>query len=153
MNPLRLAGTLTFAGCGLCAGDAVRLHIQAHLDALEAVIALLQELEQEIAFRRTDWSILCQRLTQEGRLQTDFPKMIQSARPPSILSNREAACFVECFSGLGQVEADAECCRLARYRERFAVFFQQRQEKSMEQMGLVYKLGAAAGLAVGILFL
>ena len=152
MNALRLAGAVGFVLCGWCAGDAARRHTQEHLEALEAVRALLEELEQEITFRRADLNALARRWAAEQRLQTG-QGTLQSALPPPCLTRQEAACFRECFAGLGRAEAEQECQRLALYRERFAGYWHQSQQTAQEQMTLARRLGLAAGLAVGILFL
>lgn len=44
--------------CGWCAGDAVCIRTQEHLEALRQTIALLEEIEQEITFRRADLNML-----------------------------------------------------------------------------------------------
>ena len=150
MNWLRMTGAIFLVSCGWCIGDAVCLQIQAHLDALRQTIALLQEIEQEIAFRRADLNALAQKLCREQKLVC-AADWIQTALPPSSFSTQEAACFTECFSGLGQSEAEQECTRLAFYQERFQSLLHQREEASQSQLQLARKLGTALGLAVAIL--
>ena len=48
MTALRLVGTFFLVVCGWCAGDAVCIRTQEHLEALRQTIALLEEIEQEI---------------------------------------------------------------------------------------------------------
>ena len=47
MTALRLVGTFFLVVCGWCAGDAVCIRTQEHLEALRQTIALLEEIEQE----------------------------------------------------------------------------------------------------------
>lgn len=150
MSWLRMAGAISLVGCGWCMGDAVCLQIKAHLDALRQTIALLQEIEQEIAFRRADLNILAQKLCREKKLVC-AASAIQTALPPPDFSKQEATCFTECFSGLGQAEAGQECTRLAFYQEQFRFFLHQQEEASQSQCQLARKLGTALGLAVAIL--
>ena len=147
MTALRLVGTFFLVVCGWCAGDAVCIRTQEHLEALRQTIALLEEIEQEITFRRADLNMLSKKLQREHKLFCSA-KMIQTAIPPQSFSPQEAACFAECFSALGHTEAEQACSRLAFYQERFTLFLQQAQEHARPQLELSHKLGFAAGLAV-----
>ena len=62
MTALRLVGTFFLVVCGWCAGDAVCIRTQEHLEALRQTIALLEEIEQEITFRRADLNMLSKKL-------------------------------------------------------------------------------------------
>ena len=97
MTALRLVGTFFLVVCGWCAGDAVCIRTQEHLEALRQTIALLEEIEQEITFRRADLNMLSKKLQREHKLFCSA-KMIQTAIPPQSFSPQEAACFAECFS-------------------------------------------------------
>ena len=130
MTALRLVGTFFLVVCGWCAGDAVCIRTQEHLEALRQTIALLEEIEQEITFRRADLNMLSKKLQREHKLFCSA-KMIQTAIPPQSFSPQEAACFAECFSALGHTEAEQACSRLAFYQERFRSFLQQ-QEKAAQ---------------------
>ena len=152
MTALRLVGTFFLVVCGWCAGDAVCIRTQEHLEALRQTIALLEEIEQEITFRRADLNMLSKKLQREHKLFCSA-KMIQTAIPPQSFSPQEAACFAECFSALGHTEAEQACSRLAFYQERFTLFLQQAQEHARPQLELSHKLGFAAGLAAAILCL
>ena len=152
MTVLRLVGTFFLVVCGWCAGDAVCIRTQEHLEALRQTIALLEEIEQEITFRRADLNMLSKKLQREHKLFCSA-KMIQTAIPPQSFSPQEAACFAECFSALGHTEAEQACSRLAFYQERFTLFLQQAQEHARPQLELSHKLGFAAGLAAAILCL
>lgn len=99
MTALRLVGTFFLVVCGWCAGDAVCIRTQEHLEALRQTIALLEEIEQEITFRRADLNMLAKKLQREHKLFCSA-KMIQTAIPPQSFSPQEAACFAECFSAL-----------------------------------------------------
>ena len=152
MTALRLVGTFFLVVCGWCAGDAVCIRTQEHLEALRQTIALLEEIEQEITFRRADLNMLSKKLQREHKLFCSA-KMIQTAIPPQSFSPQEAACFAECFSALGHTEAEQACSRLAFYQERFTLFLQQAQEHARPQLELSHKLGFAVGLAAAILCL
>lgn len=145
-------GAAFLVGCGWCAGDAVCLKIQEHLEALRQIIRLLEELEQEISYRRADLNTLAKRFQREYLLICP-QQTLQSAKPPHLLSEREAVCFTECFSGLGQAEAEQECARLNFYQERFRSFLQEQEESTLPERKLSRKLGAALGLAAAVLFL
>ena len=152
MTALRLVGTFFLVVCGWCAGDAVCIRTQEHLEALRQTIALLEEIEQEITFRRADLNMLSKKLQREHKLFCSA-QMIQTAIPPQSFSPQEAACFAECFSALGHTEAEQACSRLAFYQERFTLFLQQAQEHARPQLELSHKLGFAAGLAAAIICL
>ena len=94
MTALRLVGTFFLVVCGWCAGDAVCIRTQEHLEALRQTIALLEEIEQEITFRRADLNMLSKKLQREHKLFCSA-KMIQTAIPPQSFSQQEAACFAE----------------------------------------------------------
>ena len=68
MTALRLVGTFFLVVCGWCAGDAVCIRTQEHLEALRQTIALLEEIEQEIIFRRADLNMLAKKLQREHKL-------------------------------------------------------------------------------------
>ncbi|RGF79342.1 hypothetical protein DXA70_03215 [Faecalibacterium sp. OF04-11AC] len=127
MTALRLVGTFFLVVCGWCAGDAVCIRTQEHLEALRQTIALLEEIEQEITFRRADLNMLAKKLQREHKLFCSA-KMIQTAIPPQSFSPQEAACFAECFSALGHTEAEQACSRLAFYQERFRSFCSSRKK-------------------------
>ena len=152
MTALRLVGTFFLVVCGWCAGDAVCIRTQEHLEALRQTIALLEEIEQEIIFRRADLNMLAKKLQREHKLFCSA-KMIQTAIPPQSFTPQEAACFAECISALGHTEAEQACSRLAFYQERFTLFLQQAQEHARPQLELSHKLGFAVGLAAAILCL
>ena len=92
MTALRLVGTFFLVVCGWCAGDAVCIRTQEHLEALRQTIALLEEIEQEITFRRADLNMLSKKLQREHKLFCST-KMIQTAIPPLAIrkQNRRAA--------------------------------------------------------------
>lgn len=118
---LRLVGTFFLVVCGWCAGDAVCIRTQEHLEALRQTISLLEEIEQEITFRRADLNMLSKKLQREHKLFCSA-KMIQTAIPPQSFSPQEAACFAECFSALGHTEAEQACSRLAFIKSASAAF-------------------------------
>ena len=150
MTALRLVGTFFLVMCGWCAGDAVCIRTQEHLEALRQTIALLEEIEQEITFRRADLNMLAKKLQREHKLFCSA-KMIQTAIPPQSFSPQEAACFAECFSALGHTEAEQACSRLAFYQERFRSFLQQQEKAAQSRLVLAPKLGILLGLTAAIL--
>lgn len=150
MTALRLVGTFFLVVCGWCAGDAVCIRTQEHLEALRQTIALLEEIEQEITFRRADLNMLAKKLQREHKLFCSS-KMIQTAIPPQSFSPQEAACFAECFSALGHTEAEQACSRLAFYQERFRSFLQQQEKAAQSRLALAPKLGILLGLTAAIL--
>ena len=150
MTALRLVGTFFLVVCGWCAGDAVCIRTQEHLEALRQTIALLEEIEQEITFRRADLNMLAKKLQREHKLFCSA-KMIQTAIPPQSFSPQEAACFAECFSALGHTEAEQACSRLAFYQERFRSFLQQQEKAAQSRLVLAPKLGILLGLTAAIL--
>ena len=150
MTALRLVGTSFLVVCGWCAGDAVCIRTQEHLEALRQTIALLEEIEQEITFRRADLNMLSKKLQREHKLFCSA-QMIQTAIPPQSFSPQEAACFAECFSALGHTEAEQACSRLAFYQERFRSFLQQQEKAAQSRLVLAPKLGILLGLTAAIL--
>ena len=150
MTALRLVGAFFLVVCGWCAGDAVCIRTQEHLEALRQTIALLEEIEQEITFRRADLNMLSKKLQREHKLFCSA-KMIQTAIPPQSFSPQEAACFAECFSALGHTEAEQACSRLAFYQERFRSFLQQQEKAAQSRLVLAPKLGILLGLTAAIL--
>lgn len=152
MSALRWAGALMLTVCGWCAGDALAQELQAEVDALEDTVHLLEDIQEEIAFRRQDLGRLCVRLTREGRLCTQGGTM-QTALPPPTLDRREAEWFRECFARLGRTEAEQECQRLEQYTDKFRTALAQRRAEMQQWRALARKLGFAAGLALGVLLL
>ena len=146
MSALRWAGALMLALCGWCVGDALAQKLQAEVDALEDTVHLLEDIREEIAFRRQDLGRLRERLTREGR-------KIQTALPPPALGKREAAWFHACFAGLGRTEAEQECQRLEQYADKFRMALAQCRAELQQRRALSRRLGLAAGLALGVLLL
>ena len=110
MKTLRVVCALFWLGCGWCAGDAACQNTRRHLAALEKTLLLLQRVRQEISYRHTDLTLLFRRLNQEGLAAGES---FQALCPPPGLTRPERDCFIECFSGLGRMEAEQECQRLA----------------------------------------
>lgn len=150
MTPLRWLSALCLVVCGWCAGDSIYARVQAHLEALQNTIALLEILQQEIGFRHSDLELLRQKLLHENRIPPDTPALVQLLPFPQ-LTQAEKLWFSECFSGLGHAEAEAECRRLELYLERFRRALQDSQAKAKTQAELSHKLGLAAGFAAAIL--
>ena len=138
--------------CGWCIGDALAQKLQAEVDALEDTVHLLEDIREEIAFRRQDLGRLRERLTREGRLRTKNSR-IQTALPPPALGKREAAWFHACFAGLGRTEAEQECQRLEQYADKFRMALVQCRAELQQRRALSRRLGLAAGLALGVLLL
>lgn len=153
MSALRAIGLLLLPVCGWLCGDAVQTRTNAHLSALQAVVALLQRIRQEISFRRADLQSLYRQLCREGILpRQPGVEMLQQLPAPEALLKAERSCFAECFSGLGRAEAEQECQRLAYYITRFEAFLQQAQRTAQARAGLPHRLGFAAGLMLALVF-
>lgn len=153
MSALHLCGMLLLPLCGWLAGDAVQARTNAHLTALQHVIALLQRIRQEILYRRVDLQDLYSQLCREGLLQnTPDTLTLQQLHAPDALSGPERACFQECFGGLGRAGSAQECERLAYYQARFAGYLEQAQQRAQTQTGLPHRLGLAGGLMLALLF-
>ena len=150
MIPPRAVCALFWLGCGWCAGDAACLSTRQHLEALEQTVLLLQQVRQEISYRRTDLALLFRSLKQNGQIEGNS---FHDLKPPPGLTKSERNSFVDCFSQLGRKEAERECQRLAFYQEQFTALLQQAQEESKPKLELNRKLGLAAGLAAAILCL
>lgn len=60
-------GHILFGGVRLVRRDAVCIRTQEHLEALRQTIALLEEIEQEITFRRADLNMLSKKLQREHK--------------------------------------------------------------------------------------
>ncbi len=150
MTPLRAVCALFWLGCGWCAGDAACLSTRQHLEALERTVLLLQQVRQEISYRRTDLTLLFRSLKQNSRIEGNS---FHDLKPPPGLTKSEKSSFVECFSQLGRKEAEQECQWLTFYQEQFTALLQQAREESRPKLELSRKLGLAAGLAAAVLCL
>ena len=153
MRVLHGIGLFLLPVCGWLCGDAVQMRTDARLSALQAVLALLQRIRQEIGFRRADLQSLYRQFCREGLLpQRPGVETLQQLPAPEALSKAERACFAECISGLGRTEAEQECQRLAYYIARFEAFLQQAQRTAQAGAGLPHRLGFAAGLMLTLVF-
>ena len=153
MNTLHLAGMLLLPLCGWLLGDAVQARMDAHFAALEHTIGLLQRIRQEILYRRADLQSLYRQLCREGVLQ-QLPGVssLQQLSAPAACNKAERACFTECISGLGRMEAEQECERLTYYEARFAEYARQAQRTAQARAGLPNRLGLACGLILAVVF-
>lgn len=151
MSGLRALGALLLIGCGGCAGSAWQARLKARTDALRQTVRLLRRVRQEVAYRRTDFARLAQTLCREGILPPGA--VLQGLAPPPALRREEAACFAECFGGLGRSGAEQECARLDYYIGRFEEFTGEAQRAAAAQAGLACRLGLAAGAVLALLFL
>ena len=96
------AGCLVF--CGWCVGDGVCIRAEAHRQALQKTIALLERIRREIEFRRTDLRALLCAMQREGLVgQTEHS--LQTLAPDPALTRREQNVFRACMAGLGRAEA------------------------------------------------
>lgn len=150
MSALRLAGALLFICCGWCAGDAVQGRYLKREAALRGTVELLRRVRQEVAYHRADLSALCRRLYAEKLLPADNCTL-QNLPPPLQLTGQEAACFEECFSGLGRAGAQQECERLDYYIGRFEVFLAAAQRQTQSCAALSRRLGLAAGAVLALM--
>lgn len=154
MSGLRYIGVVMLPLCGWLAGDAYSQRSVTHSRELQAAIVLLQRIQQEIVFRRTDLATLCRVLCEEGVLKGQKNlTSLQEIVPPGSFSKEEQQCFAECMKGLGKTCAAQEQKRLDYYLARL-VSFQERAKRSADaQAGLPYKLGFAAGAVLALVFL
>lgn len=154
---LRLAAAALLTLCGFCAGDTRRQKRSARRRILEEIMGLLMRLRQEIACRRTDLNQLYQTLTSEyppdSLLKNIFLQgsCFQKLPPPDLLEKEQAACFSECFSGLGRTDAKQECARLDYYLQRFNDFLTKARQDEQLSLNLDRRLGLAVGALLGLL--
>lgn len=154
---LRLAAAALLTLCGFCAGDTRRQKRSARRRTLEEIVGLLIRLRQEIACRRTDLNRLYQTLAPEYPPDSPLKQIFlqgssfQSLPPPDLLEQEQAACFLECFSGLGRTDAKQECARLDYYLQRFGDFLTKARQEEQLSIHLDRRLGLAAGALLGLL--
>lgn len=151
------AALLTLSG--FCAGNARRQHLTARRRTLEAIIALLTRLRQEIAYRRRDLDRLYQAVAGGCGPGDPLAQTIRSAgsfrqmAPPAVLRQEEADCFAACFAELGHADAKQECARLDYSLQRFGLFLEKAREEEQRSASLDCRLGIAAGAVLGMLIL
>ena len=155
---LRLAAAALLTLCGFCAGDTRRQKYTARRRTLEEIVGLLLRLRQEIDCRRTDLNRLYQTLASayppDSPLKQIFlhGSSFQKLLPPDLLEQEQAACFSECFAGLGRTDAKQECARLDYYYlQRFDGFLTQARQDEQLSLSLDRRLGLAAGALLGLL--
>ena len=154
---LRLAAAALLTLCGFCAGDTRRQKRSARRRTLEEIVGLLIRLRQEIACRRTDLNRLYQTLASayppDSPLKQIFLQgsSFQKLLPPDLLEQEQAACFSECFAGLGRTDAKQECARLDYYLQRFVDFLTKARQEERLSLHLDRRLGLAAGALLGLL--
>lgn len=154
---LRLAAAALLTLCGFCAGDTRRQKCTARRRTLEEITGLLMRLRQEIHCRRSDLNWLYRALSSEYSLDSPLKKIFcqgtcfQNLRPPALLNQEQAACFIECFSGLGRTDAKQECARLDYYLQRFDLFLSRARQDEQLSLSLDRRLGLAAGALLGLL--
>lgn len=154
---LRLAAAALLTLCGFCAGDTRRQKRTARRRTLEEIVGLLIRLRQEIACRRTDLNRFYRTLSSEYPPASPLKKVFcqgscfQNLQPPALLEREQAACFVECFSGLGRTDAKQECARLDYYLQRFDGFLTRARQDEQLSLSLDRRLGLAAGALLGLL--
>ena len=154
---LRLAAAALLTLCGFCAGDTRRQKRTARRRTLEEIVGLLMRLRQEIACRRTDLNRLYRTLSSEYPLDSPMKKIFcqescfKTLHPPALLDQEQAACFSECFSGLGRSDAKQECARLDYYLQRFDGFLTKARQDEQLSLHLDRRLGLAAGALLGLL--
>ena len=82
-------GAVCLVFCGWCVGDGVCIRAEAHRQALQKTIALLERIRREIEFRRTDLRALLCAMQREGLVgQTEHS--LQTLAPDQALTRREA---------------------------------------------------------------
>ena len=101
-------GAVCLVFCGWCVGDGVCIRAEAHRQALQKTIALLERIRREIEFRRTDLRALLCAMQREG-LVGQAEHSLQTLAPDPALTRREQNAFRACMAGLGRAEAAHEC--------------------------------------------
>ena len=147
-----MTGAFCLVLCGWCVGDGFAARAQAHQNALQRTIELLERIRREIEFRRTDLSILFLTFQREG-LVGQADSSMQTLTPYSALTRQEKAVFQECISMLGHAEAPQECQRLNLYIEQFRAFQERSRPALQTTQELSHKIGLALGLAAAVLLL
>ena len=145
-------GAVWLVFCGWCVGDGVCIRAEAHRQALQKTIALLERIRREIEFRRTDLRALLCAMQREG-LVGQAEHSLQTLAPDPALTRREQNAFRVCMAGLGRAEAAQECQQLAFYIQQFEVFQTELAPQLRQTNELSHKLGLALGLAAAILLI
>ena len=145
-------GAVCLVFCGWCVGDGVCIRAEAHRQALQKTIALLERIRREIEFRRTDLRALLCAIQREGLVgQTEHT--LQTLAPDPALTRREQNVCRVCMAGLGHAEAAQECQQLAFYIQQFEAFQTELAPQLRQTNELSHKLGLALGLAAAILLI
>ena len=146
------SGAVCLVFCGWCVGDGVCSRAEAHRQALQKTIALLERIRWEIEFRRTDLrALLCAR--QREGLVGQAEHSLQTLAPDPALTRREQNVFRACMEGLGRAEAAQECQQLAFYIQQFEAFQTELAPQLRQTNELSHRLGLALGLAAAILLI
>lgn len=149
----RLFGALLLALCGGGAGFAQAYRTVQRRKRLQQVCELLRALCEEIRYTKAELHALYRKLgTQSDRWQglLNAAESFQTLTPPGELNREEAACFSECFGGLGSAGAEQECQRLEHYRAKFQTYCEAAAQEEAHAMQLYTKLGLGVGIMVGI---
>ena len=85
-------GAVCLVFCGWCVGDGVCIRAEAHRQALQKTIALLERIRREIEFRRTDLRALLCAMQREG-LVGQAEHSLQTLAPDPALTRREQIAF------------------------------------------------------------
>ena len=80
-------GAVCLVFCGWCVGDGVCIRAEAHRQALQKTIALLERIRREIEFRRTDLRALLCAMQREG-LVGQAEHSLQTLAPDPALTRR-----------------------------------------------------------------
>lgn len=148
------AGMVAF--CGWCCGNLFCRKAVLRRRALQQTVALLQRLQGEIGYRKTDLQALYSELAAQG----EFPLLgleaggsFQALRPPVWFFKEERACFAECLQAVGCTPAAQECARLECYIARFetACTAAAADERLAKQLYGRLGLGVGAMLAITLL--
>lgn len=91
-------GAVCLVFCGWCVGDGVCIRAEAHRQALQKTIALLERIRREIEFRRTDLRALLCAMQREG-LVGQAEHSLQTLAPDPALTRREQIAFRACMAG------------------------------------------------------
>ena len=153
MQIFHLLGAALLPVCGWLAGAAFQAGAEWHIEQLQQTVELLQQIRQEVAYRRPDLDQLVRCLVQQKLLDTTSAQKLQELAAPESFTKAEKLCFVQCFSGIGRSEAAGECERLSYYLAQFEGFLRRAKKEAADRAGLPYRLGLAAGAVLALALL
>ena len=153
---VKLLGAIFVILCGWGCGQAALQKHRLRRKTLQAAAQLLHQIGNEISYRKLPLKRIYEKLQEcaAAKLLLFTPNgSFQTAVPPPVLSKEEQACFIECFSGMGQSGALQDCSRLEYYRQWFETAAEAVSQEENKAAALYGKLGAGVGLMAALAFL